>query len=133
MFNNMARPWETRFEEIVTRIHDHARKIQELANAGHLLISKDSLRLFQKGMMTIGQAALEDRLERDKRHKEMRLKFEAMQLQLNTLVVSSTTASQQTIVASHEAHSRKGAGAQKEALGVFGKAIGEKSRADLTA
>lgn len=37
--NTVARPWETRFEPIVSSIKEHVEKIRWLADVGHLVIS----------------------------------------------------------------------------------------------
>ena len=39
MVNTVTRPWETRFEPIVSSIKDHVEKIRWLAEVGHMVIS----------------------------------------------------------------------------------------------
>lgn len=43
LINSVARPWETRFEPIVTQIREHVRKIEETAEVGHMITSAKTL------------------------------------------------------------------------------------------
>ena len=43
LINSIARPWETRFEPIVTRIREHVAKIEKTAAVGHMITSTKNL------------------------------------------------------------------------------------------
>ena len=43
LINSVARPWETRFEPIVTQIREHVRKIEKTAEVGHMITSAKTL------------------------------------------------------------------------------------------
>ena len=42
MLNVIARPWETRFEPIVSNIKEHVNHIRWLADVGHIVISTET-------------------------------------------------------------------------------------------
>ncbi|KAM0796207.1 hypothetical protein BDR22DRAFT_893540 [Usnea florida] len=43
LINSVARPWETRFEPIVTQIREHVRNIEKTAEVGHMITSAKTL------------------------------------------------------------------------------------------